>query len=230
MNYLNVWKIGQIVVLTAGLPLNAVAMQWPDTGQRNCYDNEKIIPCPADESSPFYGQDAQHEGPTRSYTKLGPGGVELPDSATEWIMVRDNVTGLIWELKDNVDGAANTANLHDADNGYTWCKRSIGAGACDDPNNTEDFIKAINTEAFGDFTDWRLPTVKELLSLIDYARLNCPFVDTEYFKLTVGSLHWTADRDVSSNDVSWYVDLHGGSVGLSGMSGGMYVRAVRGGN
>ncbi len=42
MSYLNVWETGLIAVLTAGLPLCAEAMQWPDTGQRNCYDNEKV--------------------------------------------------------------------------------------------------------------------------------------------------------------------------------------------
>ncbi len=60
------WKVSLGVMLAMGLPFGAAAMQWPDTEQRSCYDNEKIIPCPIDESSPFYGQDAQYNGPPHS--------------------------------------------------------------------------------------------------------------------------------------------------------------------
>jgi hypothetical protein len=35
-------------------------------------------------------------------------------------MVRDNVTGLIWEVKQDKDGTPDYANPHDADNIYTW--------------------------------------------------------------------------------------------------------------
>ncbi|MGX9728817.1 MAG: Lcl C-terminal domain-containing protein [Candidatus Electronema sp. VV] len=231
MNCLKFKKIGFVAVLAAGLPVSAGAMQWPDTGQRICYDNEKVIPCPADQNSPFYGQDAQYNGPAHSYTKLGQNGAELDDDATEWIMVKDNVTGLIWELKDNMDGTADYTNLHDVDNVYFWCKRSIGAGYCNDANNTEDFINAINTEAFGGYTDWRLPTAKELLTLIDYTRLISPFVNIEYFKLKIGGGHWTADRYYGSNDYSWYVDLiNANSISTYRMIDALHIRAVRGGN
>jgi hypothetical protein len=40
----------------------------------------------------------------------------LPDSAGSWAMVRDNGTGLIWEIKTNKDGTKNYTNPHDADN------------------------------------------------------------------------------------------------------------------
>ncbi len=229
MSYLNVWKTGLIAVLTTALPLCAEAMQWPDTGQRNCYDNEKVIPCPADESSPFYGQDAQYEGTVRSYTKLGTGGVELPDSATEWIMVRDNVTGLIWELKDSMDGSTNYANLHDADNIYTWCKRSIGAGTCGDATNTEDFINAMNSETFGGYTDWRLPTVNELSTLIDHERLNVPHINAEYFKLSTQDCHWSSEKNFGLNNYAW-ISCLSVYIGEYLMSSVIPVRAVRGGN
>ena len=51
------------------------------------------IPCPAP-GEDFYGQDAQYVTNPRSYTKLDAGGNDLPDSASSWTMVRDNVTGL----------------------------------------------------------------------------------------------------------------------------------------
>lgn len=53
------------------------------------------------------------------FTKLGSDGTPLADqnaayAATPWNCVRDNVTGLIWEVKTD-DGA-----LRDKDNTYTW--------------------------------------------------------------------------------------------------------------
>src|SRR5215475_7571875 len=42
--------------------------------------------------------------------------------------VTDQATGLVWEKKDNLDGNANFADPHDADNTYTW---SSGAHAHD---------------------------------------------------------------------------------------------------
>ena len=46
----------------------------------------------------IFGQDAQYDIGRRSFTKLDINGQDLPDMAVSWSMVRDNVTGLIWEL------------------------------------------------------------------------------------------------------------------------------------
>ncbi len=74
----------------------------PDTGQTKCYDNEKDIPCPQP-GEDFYGQDAHYTINPPSYTKLDADGNDLSDDAEEWVMVRDNVTGLIWEVKHTTD-------------------------------------------------------------------------------------------------------------------------------
>ena len=90
-------------VLTAPILCQAFD-QWPDKGQTTLYTN---IP----------GGDSDYTSDPPSYTKLGHGDVELADTATPtggWIMTRDNVTGLIWELKTD-DGS-----VHDKDNTYTW--------------------------------------------------------------------------------------------------------------
>ena len=91
----------------------AVDCPIPDTGQTKCYNNTQEIFCPLP-GQPFYGQDAQYPCNPQSYTKLDANGNDLPNSATEWIMVQDNVTGLIWENKTD-DGS-----IHDKDNIYNW--------------------------------------------------------------------------------------------------------------
>ena len=107
----------------------ALAWPIPDTGQTKCYDNKKEIPCPKP-GEPFYGQDGNYTINPMSYTKLDERGRELPDSASEWVMVRDNVTGLIWEVKTD-DGS-----VHDKDNKYNW------------EDAQSDFISRLNREKF----------------------------------------------------------------------------------
>ncbi|MEI6261548.1 MAG: DUF1566 domain-containing protein [Deltaproteobacteria bacterium] len=138
----------------------------PDTGQTKCYNATVDIPCPSS-GQPFYGQDAQYTSNPMSYTKLDGSGNALLDSAESWVMVKDNVTGLVWEMKNNKDGKPDYSNPHDADNIYTWYDSNPatnggdpgtpGAGTC-----TEDFIKALNDANYGGNNDWRLPTIKEL--------------------------------------------------------------------
>ena len=91
----------------------------PDTGQTKCYDNATEIVCPL-AGQAFYGQDASYNINTPAYTKLSAGCTVLPDNATTWPMVGDEVTGLVWEEKHNLDNVTNYADPNDADNTYTW--------------------------------------------------------------------------------------------------------------
>lgn len=180
---------------------------WPDTGQTTCYDTAGNVldPCPS-EGQPFYGQDAQYQGPTRSYAKLDASGNNLPDSATSWLMVRDNVTGLIWEVKQLKDGVDNYSNPNDADNTYTWCDphpetNGGDQGICSD-YNTDSFIQALNTTKFGGYDDWRLPTIKELSTLVNGGRDN-PAINTDYFPSTISYGYWTSTSHSNSNFVGY---------------------------
>ncbi|ETR64770.1 MAG: hypothetical protein OMM_15368, partial [Candidatus Magnetoglobus multicellularis str. Araruama] len=117
---------------------DVLSSRIPDTGQTQCYDNEKEIPCP-NPCEDFYGQDGNYIINPQSFTKLDDQGNDLSDTATEWTMVRDNVTGLIWEVKTD-DGS-----VHDKDNTYTWYDSNPvtnfgNAGTDGDGTDTEDFI------------------------------------------------------------------------------------------
>ena len=166
-------KSAKILVLIAVLlipGLNIYAGPLPDTGQTKCYNNTVEIPCPSPGEA-FYGQDAQYQGPVRSYTKLGQNGVLLADTATQesgWLMTRDNVTGLIWEMKTDDN------SIHDKDNTYTWA------------NAQSMFIATLNQQNFGGYSDWRLPTRAEFQSAIQGATLPT---------LSVGTyLYWTSEK------------------------------------
>ena len=210
------------VSVLAGNNSGAAFSTWPDTGQTICYnaDGNVLDPCPAAEQ-PFHGQDAQYQGPARSYTSLGGG-----------TMVRDNVTGLIWEVKEAHDGSADYANPHDADNTYTWCDTNPDTnggnqGTCG-TNDTEDFIGALNSTSFGGYSDWRMPTIKELKTMVDRTRIN-PAVSSTVFPDTVSSSYWSSTTYASNASIAWHVYFSYGYDSNYGKSSSYYVRAVRGG-
>ena len=219
-------------VLLFVLPVLVFAGPMPDTGQIKCYNNSvEIVPCP-NPGDPFYGQDAQYAGPARSYTKLGQNGVELPDTATQaggWIMTRDNVTGLIWEIKTD-DGT-----IHDKDNTYTWYDSNPATNGGDpgtpgDGTDTEDFINALNSANFGGSSDWRMPTIKELSSLVNSSIPSPgPSIDTARFPHTMLSAYWSSTTYTGYTNSAWLVYFYGGYVNNSNKSHSYYVRAVRAG-
>jgi hypothetical protein len=107
-----------------------------DTGQTKCYDNRNEI-APPKPGQLFYGQDAQHKGNQPSY-KISADG----------LTVSDNVTGLTWQRSPNIKGAAPT---HPDKLTFAQAK---------------ELPAKLNATKFAGFNDWRLPSIKELYSLI----------------------------------------------------------------
>ena len=198
----------------------------PDTGQTKCYDNSVEISCP-EPGGDFYGQDASYTINPPSYMKMDVQGNYLADSATSWAMVRDNVTGLIWEVKTD-DGS-----VHDKDNTYTWydsnpATNGGNAGTPGEGTDTEDFINALNAEGFGGDSDWRLPTIKELASIVDLWTYNAA-INTAYFPNTLSSYYWSSTTVADNTGNAWLVYFYEGDDVSYHKSYSYYVRAVRGG-
>jgi hypothetical protein len=139
-----------------------------DSGQDECYDNSHKITCPQ-AGEPFYGQDAQYDGNQPNYTLSGDG-----------LTVYDNVTGLTW-----TQGADWTGDgVVDVDDKFTY------AGA-------ETYVGTLNAQNYGGFNDWRVPSIKELYSLIDFRGTDpnptaagssglVPFIDDDIFEFAYG--------------------------------------------
>ena len=206
----------------------------PDTGQTKFYNNSIEIIEPAPEND-FYGQDA-HYIRERSYTKLTANSSELPDSATTWYMVRDNVTELVWEVKNSKDGIKNYDNPHDADNIYTWYDSNPNtnggyAGNVGSYNtDTESFIEAMNA-GFGycNHSDWRLPTVKELTRLTDSNSHN-PSLDKTFFPAVISFSYWSSTSYAGYNHHAWYIEFDHGNVEGRYKYYSFHARAVRSAN
>lgn len=132
-----------------------------------------------------------------SFVKLDAAGAPLADQAaayatTPWHCVRDQVTGLTWEVKTNDGG------LHDTDWYFTWYSPDAAtnggnAGTQLPPNpgftmcpgnvqcNTQKFVADVNAAGWCGASDWRLPTMDELHSLAHLGRSARPFLDAPWF-------------------------------------------------
>jgi Protein of unknown function (DUF1566) len=232
-----VFKCLMIVLLGSLLSMMTIGSLWawpvPDTGQTKCYNNTAEIPCPAP-GEPFYGQDGNYSIDPPSYTKLDANGAVLSDDAATWAMIKDNVTGLLWENKTS-DGS-----IHDGAKRFTWCDMNpannggnqgeCGTSTGNAATDTEAFIKALNDVMFGGFSDWRMPTPKELTTIVDRSLIN-PAVTAAWFPNTMLNYYWSSTDSADGSGNAWTVVFLDGTVDvLSGnKTSAQAVRAVRGG-
>jgi len=206
------------IIVTTLFLISLSTMAWavdcpiPDTGQTKCYGNAIEITCPWWSWQPFYGQDAQYSCNPQSYTKLDANGNDLPESAAEWFMVRDNVTELIWEVKTD------DSSIHDRDDTYNW------------QDGQDVFISALNSANFGGYNDWRMPTVKELSAIVETTTPGLsPSINTDYFpNIQTSDWYGSSTSHARRTDDAWSVRFWVGFVNSHDKSTDYYVRAVRG--
>lgn len=172
----------------------------PDTGQEQLEGYEAVP-----------GEDMTYRINPPTYTKLDKEGNDLAADAINWAMARNDVTGLIWEVKTDDD------TIHDRGNGYSW------QGALD------DFIAELNQEGFGGYNDWRLPTIKEL-SVMVHRGLPDRTMHPVYFPNVISNFYWTATTNANNTDEAWTVIFQDGTAIYNRQKLEInYVRAVRGG-
>ena len=191
-----------------------------DTGITFCGDdNTNNLPCPVPNFSTQdaeYGRDSQVLNKTGNgkagfdFSKIALDGSVLASDALNWDCVRDNVTGLWWEVK-----TAN-AGLRDMGIEYTWPSASV-------------FASKVNRSGLCGFNDWRLPTRDELISIVDINTNSGPTVDMLFFSNTVSDGYWTDTSDPHQPGFARSVYFHSGGDGSSDINNSHYVRLVRGG-
>ncbi len=115
-------------------------------------------------------------------------------------IVTDNKTGLQWQ--DNADASTTTKIWTDAIN---YCENLTLDG----------------------YSDWRLPNINELKSIVDRSKSNSAIVDG--FANFSSSYYWSSTSNVGYEDYAWYVLFYHGSVSYYYKYGNFYVRCVRAG-
>ncbi|WP_119395037.1 Lcl C-terminal domain-containing protein [Salinibius halmophilus] len=154
-----------------------------------------------------------------SFTKLAAdGGGDLAQNSSSWGCVRDEVSGLIWEVKDDTSITSPSfpeftfswfSSSSSADgNGVNGGRQ--GEGICNDSEfsplercDTEDFINKINESQLCGLTNWRLPTRTELLGLVDYGFNDSPdglrnaAIDMKFFPGTRPDQYWVSSPAIT---------------------------------
>ena len=113
--------------------------------------------------------------------------------------VSDSNTGLMWQREDD-----NTIR--------TW----------------ESAITYCEGLSLGSYTDWRLPNIKELKSIVDNTKYD-PAINTTYFPNTNSSYYWSSTTSAGVSSYAWFVFFYDGYVSYGNKSKYYYVRCVRGG-
>lgn len=167
------------------------------------------------------------------FTKIANNGITLQPAAsqgtnlTDWACTKDNVTGLMWEVKT-------TTTPRSKDFTYTWDNANIyvtdmNIGKPADPTTTPP-TPAISPIALCGFTDWRLPTVKELESIVDFSSANpVARVDKDYFPNTSAENTWTSTKVANYPSYIWTIYFAEGNTNFKTTNNKYAVRLVRGG-
>jgi hypothetical protein len=139
-----------------------------------------------------------------SFDSWGAAPIEDADAAGSYIdnndgTVTDTSTGLMWRQTHSSSA-------------MTW---EQALAYCEDMN-------------FAGYTDWRLPTIKELRSLVDYSRYN-PAIDTTYFPNTAAWWYWSSTTLALYTNHAWVMYFYYGFDSTNYKYNYLYARAVRGG-
>ena len=214
------------VTVSDGTVVVDVTYAIVDTGQMDSYDDVGNVIDPSPDEA-FYGQDGGYDGNQPSYATSADG-----------LTVDDNVTGLTWTQNPNWDGDGDI----DTNDKFTW-------------GDAQAYVDTLNAENYGGYNDWRLPSIKELYSLIDFSGVTgmtvataIPYIDTDYFAFGHGdeasgeriidAQYWSSTEYVSTtmngSHTVFGVNFADGRIKGYGTSNPMgsemsqYVRYVRG--
>lgn len=98
------------------------------------------------------------------------------------VTVTDSATGLMWQKGGSSDG-------------MEWLK-------------AKEYVNQLNNERFSGYSDWRLPTIEELASLMKSMKAKGMYIDPLFSE--VQEICWSADD--FDTDVAWYASFKSGMI------------------
>ena len=118
--------------------------------------------------------------------------------------VSDNLTGLMWTQNGNLRGSGDWTNA------INWCENLVTNG----------------------YSDWRLPNINELATLVNYSQANVALwlTSSTPFGAVIGGFYWSSSTCAPHNTISaWDVYFATGYVGHNAKTNSFFVWPVRAG-
>jgi len=148
-------------------------------------------------------------------------------------LIRGTTVSPVISLKDFVDNGDGTVTH--SKTGLTWQRCAVGQtwndGGCDGKSATYTQDKALKlTTDTGSKTDWRLPTYKELQTVVDYSAYS-PSSNDVIFPGAPSVSFWSATQMAGSGyeSYAWYIDFnYGGGRSYTSKTNSFSARLVRG--
>ncbi|HSI56618.1 MAG TPA: DUF1566 domain-containing protein [Ideonella sp.] len=174
-----------------------------DTGLRLCLESDDVTEtdqCSDSGQDAATGRDVAYDDDSDgkggfAFVKVGLKGRELARAAPQWACVKDQVTGLLWEVKTDDGGMRD----------YHWRYTNHGDKRFGDASS---FVDAVNAEGLCGRSSWRLPTRQELQSVVDYGRASgTSAIDLNWFPNTAYAYSWTSTSYVGATQASWAVSF-----------------------
>ena len=189
----------------------ASASKLPHTGvtASQCYQagSATLVSC---SSSGAQALNSQQDGNRASINAKSYSEVPKASGGT-WARtecVKDNITGLMWEGKTASGTRAGSNTYTNYHSSYYGTQDQMDAGS-----NTYGYVAAVNASGLCGFTDWRLPTAKELQTLVNYGvAYPGPTIDTTWFPNTQGSWYCSSSPYVGDSSGAWVVYFDDGGV------------------
>jgi hypothetical protein len=141
--------------------------------------------------------------------------------------VTDHLTGLIWLTNANCPNATRAWATALTDVASLNSAGTMNGNNCGDTSNSGTYQ-----------TDWRLPNLRELQSLIHYGYFNPALSNAagtgkwsvdDPFSNFQSNAYWTSSTVAQSTTAAFYVNLYNGVVSTTAKSTNYYVWPVRGG-
>lgn len=180
------------------------------------------------------------DGRLFNLTKISSSGHELAADAEGWSCIRDNISGLIWEIKTN------NGDLHDQGDSFSWYDTSNSsngskAGFADnsgatcsgyvagDPStycNTQAYVARVNTDGWCGYQDWRMPTISELKGIVSLNQAS-PVLYSGLFPKGTDTAVWSGSAITQYSGFAWHIYLNDGYAHGNDQSGNLPVLLVR---
>ena len=123
----------------------------------------------------------------------------------------DNSTGIMW---------------YRCSVGQTWDSQTSSCLGGNEQVDWQQALKLANDATEAGFTDWQLPSVKELSTLVERRCVDAA-INSTIFPNTVAENYWTNTSGVGSTSQAWAVAFYSGKTNLRSKGSDVHLRLMR---